>query len=64
MTNGNLLGCYAEDCIHAVGDDAMLKTPVDSGKPNYGFGSIAGMVKPSLYLCFFLGGGYGGGYGW
>ena len=43
-------------CIHAVGDDAMLKTLFDSGKPNYGFGSIAGMVKPSLYVCFFLGG--------
>ena len=37
-------------CIHAVGDDAMLKTLVYSGKPNYGFGSIAVMVKPSLYF--------------
>ena len=31
-------------------DDAMLKTLVYSGKPNYGFGSIAGMVKPS-HVC-------------
>ena len=34
----------------AVGGDAMLKTLVYSGKPNYGFGSIAVMVKPSLYF--------------
>ena len=34
----------------AVGGDAMLKTLVYSGKPNYGFGAIAVMVKPSLYF--------------
>lgn len=35
-------------------DDAMLKTLFDSAKSNYGFGSIAGMVKPSLYFCSHL----------
>ena len=62
--------CCAEDRIHAVGDKVTLKTPVDSDKPNYEFGYIAGMVKPSLYLRFFFflgdweGFNYGGGYGW
>ena len=31
----------------------MMKTVIDSGKPTYGFGSIAAMVKPSLDHCFF-----------
>ena len=32
----------------------MVKTLLDSSKPNYGFGSIAVMVKPSLYFCSAL----------
>ena len=31
----------------------MLKTLFDNGKPIYGVGSIAAMVKPSLDHCFF-----------
>ena len=38
--------------IHAFGEDAMLKTLFDNGKPTYGVGFIAAMVKPSLNLCF------------
>ena len=36
--------------MHAVGDDAMMKTVIDSGKPTDGFGSIAAMVEALSYL--------------
>ena len=53
----------SQGSVHAFGEDAMLKTLFDNGKPIYGVGSIAAMVKPSFvfWVVGLCGMGVGGG---